>query len=74
MLADQLTKQGEKFPRYRQRLEGTGRLLHGATFVDDPDFNILDHIRVKSLPEPAGKRELDALVCDAPSSEQRFVD
>lgn len=62
MLADQLTKQGEKFPRYRQRLEGTGRLLHGATFVDDPDFNILDHIRVKTLPEPAGKRELEALV------------
>ncbi|KAI0628224.1 wax ester synthase-like acyl-CoA acyltransferase domain-containing protein [Trametes polyzona] len=62
MLAEQLVKQGEKFPRYRQRLDNTGRLLHGATFVDDPDFNVLDHIRVMRLPEPAGKRELDALV------------
>ncbi|KAI0372646.1 hypothetical protein BV20DRAFT_1034364 [Pilatotrama ljubarskyi] len=62
MMAEQLTRQAEKFPRYRQRLDSTGRLLHGAVFVDDPDFNVLNHIRVRRLPEPAGKRELDALV------------
>ena len=32
------------------------------SFVDDPDFNVLNHIHVRRLPEPAGKRELDALV------------
>ncbi|KAI0766896.1 wax ester synthase-like acyl-CoA acyltransferase domain-containing protein [Trametes elegans] len=62
MLAGQLTRQSEKFPRYRQKLASTGRLLHGATFVDDPDFDVLNHIQVRRLPEPAGKKELDALV------------
>ncbi|KAI8974568.1 wax ester synthase-like acyl-CoA acyltransferase domain-containing protein [Trametes punicea] len=62
MMAEQVRKKAEKFPRYRQRLEGTGRLLHGATFVDDPDFDVLNHIHVRRLPEPAGKEELDAVV------------
>ena len=58
----QCTRQGEKFPRYRQKLESVGRLLHGAVFVDDPDYNVMNHIHVRRLPEPAGKKELDALV------------
>ncbi len=58
----QCTRQAEKFPRYRQKLESVGRLLHGAIFVDDPDFNVMNHIHVRRLPEPAGKKELDALV------------
>ncbi|KAI0819567.1 wax ester synthase-like acyl-CoA acyltransferase domain-containing protein [Trametes gibbosa] len=62
MLAEQMTKQYEKFPRYRQRLASTGRMFHGAVFVDDPDFDVYEHIRVEQLPEPAGKRELDELV------------
>ncbi|CDO68178.1 hypothetical protein BN946_scf184938.g30 [Trametes cinnabarina] len=60
----QLTRQAEKFPRYRQRLDSTGKLLRGAVFVDDPEFNVYNHIRLRRLPEPAGKRELDALVGD----------
>ncbi|KAJ2974233.1 hypothetical protein NUW54_g11923 [Trametes sanguinea] len=60
----QLTRQSEKFPRYRQRLDSTGKLFRGALFVDDPDFDVFDHIRVRRLPEPAGKAELDALVGD----------
>lgn len=62
MLAEYMTKQFDKFPRYRQRLERTGRWFHGAVFVDDPDFDIYKHIRVARLPEPAGKRELEELV------------
>ncbi|RDX40998.1 hypothetical protein OH76DRAFT_1412509 [Lentinus brumalis] len=61
-MAQQCTRQAEKFPRYRQKLESVGRLLHGAIFVDDPDFNVMNHIHVRRLPEPAGKKELDALV------------
>ncbi|KAI0703948.1 wax ester synthase-like acyl-CoA acyltransferase domain-containing protein [Earliella scabrosa] len=62
MMAEQLTRQAEKFPRYRQKLENVGQLFRGPTFVDDPDFSVLNHIHVRRLPEPAGKRELDALV------------
>lgn len=58
----QLTRQAEKFPRYRQKLDSVGRLFHGPVFVDDPDFNVMNHIQVRRLPEPAGKRELDAMV------------
>lgn len=58
----QLARQAEKFPRYRQILENVGQLFRGPSFVDDPDFNVLNHIHVRRLPEPAGKRELDALV------------
>ncbi|OSD00141.1 hypothetical protein PYCCODRAFT_1437698 [Trametes coccinea BRFM310] len=64
MIAEQLSRQSEKFPRYRQRLDSTGKLFRGALFVDDPDFDVFDHIRVRRLPEPAGKKELDALVGD----------
>ncbi|TBU30100.1 wax ester synthase-like acyl-CoA acyltransferase domain-containing protein [Dichomitus squalens] len=61
-VAQQFTRQSERFPRFRQKLESVGRLFHGPTFVDDPDSNVLNHIHVRRLPEPAGKRELDALV------------
>ncbi|PIL25474.1 hypothetical protein GSI_13364 [Ganoderma sinense ZZ0214-1] len=61
-VAEQLLRQTEKFPRFRQKLEGVGGLFRGPRFVDDPDFDIFNHIRVIRLPEPAGKRELDLLI------------
>ncbi|KAI1785169.1 wax ester synthase-like acyl-CoA acyltransferase domain-containing protein [Ganoderma leucocontextum] len=61
-VAEQLLRQSEKFPRFRQKLESVGRLFRGPIFVDDPDFDVFDHVHVRRLPEPAGKRELDALV------------
>ncbi|KAI0741746.1 wax ester synthase-like acyl-CoA acyltransferase domain-containing protein [Daedaleopsis nitida] len=64
MLAEQSIRQAEKFPRIRQKLQSVGRLFRGPVFVDDPDFNVLNHIHVRRLPEPAGKRELDAMVAE----------
>ena len=63
----QLLRQSDKFPRFRQKLEGVGGLFRGPIFVDDPDFNVFNHVHVRRLPEPAGKRELDELVGAAQS-------
>ena len=51
-----------KFPKYRQRLTSTGRMFHGARFEDDPNFKTRNHIHTTTLPEPAGKNELEELV------------
>ena len=51
-----------KFPKYRQRLTSTGRMFHGSRFEDDPEFNTRNHIHTTTLPEPAGKDELEELV------------
>lgn len=55
-------RQAEKFPKYRQRVTSVGRRFHGARFENDPDFDMSKHIHAVTLPEPAGKRELDDLV------------
>ncbi|TCD61046.1 hypothetical protein EIP91_009119 [Steccherinum ochraceum] len=52
------------FPKYRQRVTSVGRKFHGARFEDDPHFDVNNHVRVITLPEPAGKRELDELMGD----------
>ncbi|KZS99885.1 uncharacterized protein LAESUDRAFT_765129 [Laetiporus sulphureus 93-53] len=53
---------GERFPRYKQRVTSVGRSFHGARFEDDPNFDINNHIRSVTLPEPAGKHELNKLM------------
>ncbi|KAH9926280.1 wax ester synthase-like acyl-CoA acyltransferase domain-containing protein [Epithele typhae] len=54
----------DKFPRLRQKVDGLGRLWHGAVFVDDPDYDPRNHVFRCSLPAPAGKVELDDLIGD----------
>jgi len=51
------------FPKYKQRLTSLRRRWHGARFEDDPGFTISNHVHVTRLPEPAGRHELDDLVC-----------
>ena len=36
--------------------------LHHPVWVDDPDFELDDHLSRASLPSPGGKAELDAFV------------
>lgn len=55
-------KQVETFPKYKQILKNTGRRWHGSTFVDDPDWTVQKHVSEESLPEPAGRKELDDYV------------
>ena len=41
--------------------------LHHPVWVDDPDFELDDHLTRASLPEPGGQSELDAFVASAMS-------
>lgn len=55
-------RQTEQFPKYKQRITSVCRRLHGAYFEDDPEFDIKNHVRAVTLPEPAGIHELHELV------------
>ncbi|CCM02027.1 uncharacterized protein FIBRA_04103 [Fibroporia radiculosa] len=55
-------RQAKRFPKFRQRITSVGRRLHGARFADDPEFSLKNHIRAVSLPEPAGRVELNELM------------
>lgn len=54
-----ITRQVDTFPKYKQILTNMNRKFHGSMFIDDPNWNVKRHIEVRSLPEPAGRRELD---------------
>jgi hypothetical protein len=50
----------QRYPRYRQKLVGVGRKLHSARLVDNPFFNVRDHVIVERLPDNAnGKHALE---------------
>lgn len=57
-------RQVEIFPKYRQILTNTGRKFHGSTFVDDPNWDVKRHISIYSLPQHAGRKELDAFTAE----------
>ncbi len=54
-------------PRLRQRVVPVPLGLHHPVWVDDPEFELRDHVRPASVPEPGGSRELDDLVADVMS-------
>lgn len=45
-------------PRFRQLLSVPRRRLGGPLWVDDPGFDLTEHVRVLALPAPAGEAEL----------------
>lgn len=47
----------DRIPRYRQRLQHTPLEGH-PVWVDDPNFNILYHVRHSRLPRPGSERQL----------------
>ena len=55
-------RQSEEFPKYKQRVTSVCRRFHGAYFEDDPEFDLKNHVRAVTLPEPAGRHELHELV------------
>ncbi|PAV26797.1 wax ester/triacylglycerol synthase family O-acyltransferase [Tamilnaduibacter salinus] len=54
-----------RFHRFRQRVEQDG---DGAWWVDDPYFDIDNHIHVTALPEPADEAALQSLASDLNST------
>jgi WS/DGAT/MGAT family acyltransferase len=51
-------------PRLRQRALQVPLGLHRPVWVDDPDFDLDDHLTRASLPAPGGSRELDTLIAE----------
>jgi WS/DGAT/MGAT family acyltransferase len=51
----------------RQRAVRVPLGLHHPVWVDDPDFELDDHLSRASLPSPGGRKELDAFVAAAMS-------
>jgi diacylglycerol O-acyltransferase len=51
-------------PRYRQRVRSVPLDLGAPVWVDDPEFELRDHLTRVRVPEPAGRAELGTLVSD----------
>src|SRR5580692_12060813 len=51
-----------QIPQFRQRALRVPFGLHHPVWVDDPDFELDDHVTRASLPSPGGQAELDAFV------------
>jgi diacylglycerol O-acyltransferase len=51
-------------PRYRQRVRSVPLDLGAPVWVDDPDFELRDHVTRVRVPEPAGPSEVGTLVSD----------
>ncbi len=54
---------------FRQRALRVPLGLHHPVWVDDPDFELDDHLSRASLPSPGGRAELDAFVASAMSRQ-----
>jgi diacylglycerol O-acyltransferase / wax synthase len=54
-------------PPFRQRAMRVPLGLHHPVWVDDPDFELDDHLFRASLPSPGGKAELDGFVASVMS-------
>ncbi|MBV8463213.1 MAG: wax ester/triacylglycerol synthase family O-acyltransferase, partial [Acidimicrobiales bacterium] len=56
-----------QIPQFRQRAIRVPFGLHHPAWVDDPDFELDDHLSRASLPSPGGPAELDAFLASAMS-------
>jgi diacylglycerol O-acyltransferase / wax synthase len=70
---DQLKAEIERrlhlLPPYRRRLKEIPFQLHHPLWIEDPDFDIDDHIRRAALPSPGGRKELAELAADIHSRQ-----
>jgi len=55
-------------PALRRRLLRAPLNLDMPYWIEDPDFDIEQHVRRRWLPQPGGEAELDALVCESLST------
>jgi WS/DGAT/MGAT family acyltransferase len=61
-LAKAIAPRLDLMPRYRQKLAFVPLSLDTPVWVDDPDFDISNHLLRAALPKPGGDRELRDLI------------
>lgn len=61
-IQDLIANRIDLLPPFRRRLVRVPFDLHHPIWIEDPDFDIIHHVRRVSAPAPGGRRELAALV------------
>ncbi len=61
-LAKAIAPRLDLMPRYRQKLAFVPLSLDTPVWVDDPDFDMSNHLLRSALPKPGGDRELRELI------------
>ena len=51
-------------PSWRWRIQDVPLRIHHPVWIEDPDFDIADHIRHRVLPAPGGPDEVNALLAE----------
>jgi diacylglycerol O-acyltransferase / wax synthase len=59
-----ISRRVAQVPAFRQRAHRVAFGLQHPVWVDDPDFDLTDHVRRVSLPSPGDSRALGAVVAD----------
>lgn len=54
----------DRMPILRRRIIPAPRGLGNPAVIDDPDFDVANHLRRRTLDEPGDRRRLDALIAD----------
>lgn len=62
LFAMYLSDRLDRMPMLRRRVVPVMRGLGNPIVIDDPDFDLANHVRVRTLPAPGGQRELDTLI------------
>jgi len=63
-LHDELQRRIHLLPRFRQRIVETPLGLHHPVWVDDPAFDLDQHLHLRAAAQPGGSADLDRVVGD----------
>ncbi len=61
-LSDRVADKVVRNPTFRRRLVQVPFELHHPVWIEDPDFDLIHHVRQVALPRPGGAEELGAMV------------
>jgi diacylglycerol O-acyltransferase len=62
IVRDEIARRLDHLPPFRRRLVEVPLRLHHPVWVEDPDFDIDDHVHRVAVPSPGGPAELDAVI------------
>jgi diacylglycerol O-acyltransferase / wax synthase len=61
-LCERIADKVSRNPVFRRRLVNVPLELHHPLWIEDPDFDLIHHVRQVALPAPGGEAELGAMV------------